>query len=231
MKRILSMIAALIMCFAAVASVVSAEDFVPSITYKDGPDVEDAVMKEEQMENCIVVTSILAAKNKTTDIYQEARDLLLDTYNKLGNNSMSLPIPEQYVVRELVDVSFKKTPCVEGGHDHEDELAKPDVDIIIDFKLGVKATTKVEVVHYHEGKWEPVKSVKNNGDGTVTVAMEHFCPVAFCVDPVDESGPAQTGDQAGNDMIIWIVLLAVSLVVNLGLLVYLILRMQKKKKK
>ena len=64
--------------------------------------------------------------------------------------------------------------------------------------------------------------------GTVTVEMEHFCPVAFCVE--QQSGPAQTGDEKGNQMTLWIVLLVVSLLANLGLLAYLFLRMKKKKK-
>ena len=219
------------MCCSAVASVASSADLVPSITYKDGPVVEHAVLKEEKLEDCVVVTSILAAKDKTTDIFQEARDLLLSTYDDLSANEMTLPIPEQYVVRELVDVSYKKTVCVEGGHTHEEELKKPDVDVTVVFNLGVKATTDVAVMHYHDGQWQAVKSVKNNGDGTVTVVMEHFCPVAFCVDPASESGPAQTGDSVGNSMGIWIALLVISLLGNVSLLVYLILRMQKKKKK
>ena len=229
MKRILSLIAAFVLCFTMAASVVSAEEFVPSITYKDAPEVENAVLgAEEKVENCIVVTSILAAQEKTTDIAQASRDFLLETYDDLKAGKEKLPMPSGYVVRELVDVSFKGQSCVGGGHTHQADLNKENVSVSVVFELGVKKNANVVVVHYHDGKWTPAKSVKNNGDGTVTVEMEHFCPVAFCVEA--ESGPAQTGDEKGNQMTLWIVLLVVSLLANLGLLAYLFLRMKKKKK-
>ena len=122
MKKMLSLLVVFVLSVTMLAGIVSAEEFVPSITYKDGPTVEDAVLKDEKIENCIVVTSILAAKEKTTDIKQETRDLLLDTYSKLSANTLDIPMPERYVIRELVDVSFKQTPCVAGGHKHEEEL-------------------------------------------------------------------------------------------------------------
>ena len=229
MKRILSLIAAFVLCFTMVASVVSAADFVPSITYKDSPEVEDAVLgTDTKVDNVVVVTSILAAQEKTTDIAQTARDQLLETYDDLKAGKEELPIPSDYVVRELVDVGFKNENGADGDNTLKDELNKEGVTVSVVFDLGVKEDTDVVVVHYYEGKWVPAANVKNNGDGTVTVELNNLGPVAFCVE--QQSGPAQTGDDKGNQMILWIVLLVVSLLANLGLLAYLFLRMKKKKK-
>lgn len=228
MKKIFSLIAVLVMCLAMVApAVVSADTFVPSISYKDGPEVESAEMENEDVANCVVVTSVLAAQEKTTDIFQEDRDLLLEVYAKLADGSVKLPLAEYYVIRELVDVSFKKVECIDPEHTHEDDLAEEGVTITIDFDLGVKASTEVVVLSYHDGEWAPIKSVVNNGDGTVTCEFEHFCPVAFCVQEGAESGPSQTGDAMAKTLYIWVAVLAVSLVALVVLFVVLFRRKKK----
>lgn len=227
MRRIFSLIALLVMCLTMVMpAMVCADTFVPSIGYKDGPEAEDAELGDEVPEDvgaCLIITSVMAAKEKTTDIFQEDRDLLLDVYAKLSDGSMKLPLDDSYVIRELVDVNFKKTTCVIPEHLHMEKLQEEDVTIKIVFDLGVKATTEVVVLSYNNGEWAPIKSVVNNGDGTLTCEFEHFCPVAFCVQEGAEDGPSQTGDPLGNMFYIWIALLVVS-VVALVILVILIRR-------
>lgn len=186
--------------------------FVPSISYKDGPDVVDADMNDEDVTECIVVTSLKEAKEKTTDIYQEDRDLLWEVYEKLSDNSMELPIEDKdYVVRELVDVSFRKTDCVEVPHNHKQWLAQDDTTITIVFDLGVKKNVVVEVFAYLNEQWVPVVSTVNNGDGTVAVEFEDICPVAFCVEADSAVEPPYTGDTIGADLTVWFVLFAVSI--------------------
>ena len=228
MRRVLSLVAALVMCVALVApAAVSADTFVPSISYKDGPEVESAELNGENVEMCIIVTSILGAKEKTTDIHQDDRDLLLEVYEKLSDGSMKLPLEDYYVIRELLDVNFKQSVCVVPGHTHEEDLAKQGITIKIDFDLGVKATTNVKVLSYHDGQWAPIKSVVNNGDGTVTCEFEHFCPVAFCVEEGAEDGPSQTGDPLGNMFYVWIALLAVAMIALVALLAHMMRRKKK----
>ena len=210
MRRIISLIAVLVMCVAVMCPfAVSADTFVPSIGYKDGPEIIDAEMESEDMRACLVVTSVLGAVNKTTDIHQSYRDLLLEVYAKLNDGSMKLPLPNNYVIRELVDINFKQTVCIEPGHTHMDDLAVDGITIDIDFLMGIKPDTEVIVLSYHDGEWEPIKSVVNNGDGTLTCEFEHFCPVAFCVREGGTDGPVQTGD--ANAIHIWIAVLAASL--------------------
>lgn len=212
MKKILCMMAALLMCLSLAMPAMAASDtFVPSIGYKDGPECEDAVLGGEYVGGCIVVSSIKQAKEKTTDIYQEERDLLLELYEKIETGAMKLPMENSgYVVRELVDVSFVKSGCVEDPHGHEEDLLEEGTTITVTFDLGVWANTHVQVLVYVDGQWVAPVRVVNNGNGTVTCEFENIGPVAFCVDPSVETESPKTGDTAGQGLWIWILLLGVS---------------------
>lgn len=222
MKKIIALILALVLILAVAAPVFAAGTFVPSVSYKDGPEVEDAEMNKEQVGNCVVVTSIQQAKDKSTDIYQEDRDLLQEVYEKLERGEMKLPLEGDYVIRELVDINFQVTPCVENEeHTHEDDLGEDHITITMKFNLGISKNDKVAVLSYHDGVWEPIVSVTNNGDGTVTCVFDHFCPVVFCVEAGEEAdGPAQTGDILGQDLMLWIVLMVVSMAAVIALNIY-----------
>ena len=130
---------------------------------------------------------------------------------------MKLPLEEDYVVRELVDVSFKKTDCVEKGHGHKQWLAEDNTQLEIVFDLGLKTGAELKVLAYINEKWTPVETVVND-DGTVTCIFEDFCPVAFCVPEVKEIPP--TGDAMGAAMTKWIVLMAISVVALVVLVVF-----------
>ena len=221
MRRIISAILALVLILAVAAPAFAAGTFVPSVSYKDGPEIEDAELSKEKVDDCLVVTSIQQAKDKVTDIYQEDRDLLQEVYEKLNSGEMKLPLEGNYVIRELVDVSFQVTPCVENDdHLHKEELLKPDIHIEVDFYLGVGKNDKVVVLSYYDGSWDHVVSSTNNGDGTVTCVFEHFCPVAFAVEKEEADGPAQTGDVLGQDLMLWILLMVVSMAGIVGLNIY-----------
>lgn len=211
MKKGIVVIALLAICMSLVCPAFAAEDtFVPSIGYKDGPEIIDAELETEDVEACLVVTSLKGAAEKTTDISQAARDLLLQVYEKLNSGEMKLPGADGYVIRELVDVSWKQIGCVEEKHTHEDDLEKEGVVVNIDLEMGIDANTDILVYAYRDGQWALIESAKNNGDGTVTCVFEHFCPVAFAVR--EQTGGSQTGDTARGSLILWGVLMAVSLV-------------------
>ncbi|MBQ2928105.1 MAG: hypothetical protein IJD98_05985 [Oscillospiraceae bacterium] len=197
MRKILSLTLALVLC-CSLAVTATATEFVPSISYKDGPVIVSAQMQEESVKDCLVVTSIMAAKEKKTDIPQESRDLLLDVYEKLDNGTMKLPMEKDgYVVRELVDISFAESACVQPDHGHDTWLAEEKNTIRITVKLGVAAATKVAVLAYVGDTWVPAAEVVNNGDGTVSCVMEELCPVAFCVGAHAERPSPSTGDRLG----------------------------------
>lgn len=218
MRKVLCLIVVIALCLVGMMSVLAAEDiFVPSISYKDSPDLEEGILEDEDVGSCLEITSILEAQEKVTDITQEARDLLLDIYSQLDDGSMVLPLEEDYVVRELVDLSFRQTTCIEDDHMHKEELEKEGVTIEVTFDLDVDADTDVTVMHYHDGRWIPVVSCVNNGDGTITCVFEHFCPVVFCVDK--DSAPSQTGDTVGQNLIFWMVLMLFCLAAVVTMLV------------
>lgn len=221
MKRFLSLMVALLVCLSLACPAFAAETtFVPSITYKDGPDIEDAQLDDENVSGCLVVTSITEAKNKSTDITQEDREELLDVYDQLEDGSMKLPLEnDEYVIRELVDVSFRQTACVEAEHGHKEWLEQDDTTITVDFDLGVARGTEVVVLVYVDGEWKPIESVVNNGDGSVTCVFEDICPVAFCVEADKADVPAQTGDTMGQNLILWVVLMVASLAAIIVLMV------------
>lgn len=211
MKKGIVVIALLAICLSLICPALAAEDtFVPSISYKDGPEIIDAEMEEEKVKECLVVTSLKGAAEKTTDISQEDRDLLLQVYEKLNAGEMELPLGEGFVIRELVDLSWKQAECVEQVHTHEGDLEKEGIVVTIDLDMGIDANTDILVYAYRDGQWEPIESVKNNGDGTVTCVFEHFCPVAFAVR--EQTGGSETGDTARAGLVLYGVLMVVSLV-------------------
>ena len=218
MKRILSLIVAMTLCISLLASFAFAEDFVPSIGDKDHPEIVPAengsaaqivdnggAVVSDVEADCLVITPVSEAAS-SADISAEARDTLLDVYEKLSNGSMTLPYdsslnPSDMVIRDLFDLSFL---C----QDHPEMLANGN-HLKVTFHLGVAPGDTVVSMAYVDGQWITVK-LENNGDGTVSCYFEQLCPVVFAVKQTET--PPQTGDFSGNHMILWAVLMAGSLV-------------------
>ena len=222
MRKAISLLVAMVLCIGVVCPVFAATNtFVPSIGYKDGPDIIDG----EPHGGCLIVTTIPQAEDKTTDIYQEDRDLLLDVYKQLDEGTMKLPIPDDYVVRDLVDVSWRKTTCVEAEHGHKQWLEKEDTQVKVTFDLGISKGAEMIVLIYLNEEWIPVKSVTNNGDGTLTVEFEDICPVAFCINRNDITEPPKTGDDMGQSVLLFAGLMIASLI---GMIVLFGIRRKKR---
>ena len=210
MRKVICLIAVLLMCLTLVLPAAAAGDtFVPSISYKDGPEITEAVQNGKAVTGCVVVTSLKEAKEKTTDIGQDDRDLLWDVYNKLSDGTMELELDsKKYVVRELVDISWEQLDCIELNHTHEDELKQDGVVVKISFNLGVKVEDELLVFAFHNGQWDPVEVLEVDANGNATCLFEHFCPVAFCVKNEKDIDP--TGDISVDGLVLWGLLLAVS---------------------
>lgn len=194
MRKMMSMVAVLVLCL-SLAGTGMAVEFVPSITYKDGPELNVAFQGEpgeldENVSGCIVVTSIIEAREKTTDIRQENRDFLIEIYSALSVGNMTLPIEDGWVVRDLVDVSNLVMDCIEVvTHDHDARLKEDSIVLSVVFDLGIAADKEVKVLSYYEGQWEDAVKVTNNGDGTITCLLNHGGPVAFCVEANEVQQP------------------------------------------
>ena len=195
--------------------------FVPSITYKGGPAVEEATLNGEGVLDCVVVTTIEQAEEKTTDISQEERDLLLEIYEKLEEGTMELPLEKHHVIRELIDVSFKHDACRQDEeHGHKDEiLAQEEVTLTVVFDLDVSKDAEVIVMAYVDEEWVAIESVENNGDGTVKCVFEEICPVAIAVEDAALSANPGTGDAAGSQLLPVIAVMCLSAVGIVALVV------------
>ena len=212
MKKLISLMVALLVCLSLVVPAAAVEnEFVPSISYKGSFVVISAETDGEDVSDCVVITSIKDAKDKKTDISQDDRDLLLEIYDKLSNGEMPLPLDGDYVIRELVDISFKYDDCREDEThpDKDGMLKKPGVTLTVTADLDIGGAADLKVFSYVNGEWVPAKVVKINGDGTVTLELEDICPVVFCVDKGYSAGLPDTGDVFGRNLTMWIVLLAV----------------------
>lgn len=211
MKRVFSLVIALALCMSLSISAFAAENtFVPSITYKDGPDVTSAELDGKDASGCLIVTTLKEAKEKSTDITQDERDTLQQVYEELKNGATKLPTDDDYVIRELIDLSFKYEGCrVIEEHGHKDQKLKEEgVTLTVDFNLGVSQNDEVLVFVYIDGKWQPIESVKNNGDGTVTCVFEDICPVAFAIKQSANIAPPKTGDM--QNIGLWVGLFTIS---------------------
>lgn len=228
MKKIVCLLSALVLLVSLGVSAMAA-DFVPSISYKDGPGIAFAWLDEENVTGCLVITSIKQAQDKTTDITQQERDALLKLYEELKNGTTTLP-EDGYTILELVDVNFKYEDC-RLSHQEEDEntkleeLNETSKKLKVQFKLGVAAGTEVIVYSQIDGKLVKNKAV-NNGDGTVTCEFDHLCPVVFAVKE-SQSGPVppQTGDETGKYLPLWIGTLALS---GVALVTLVVVALKKK---
>ena len=219
MKKIVCMLVALLLCVCAAGPAFAAEGFVPSISYKDHPEVtfpaslvdQDGNEIDKIEEGCLVVTSI-GKVDESDEIPEDARKELKDVYEKLSNGTMSLPVDDDLVIRDLFDVSLI---CTDG---HKEELAKEGVYLEVTFNLQIAAGTEVTVMVYLDGQWVSVPKVTNNGDGTVTVLFEDICPVVFAVPQGSHNPPAQTGDN--SNVVLWSGVMAVSAAALVGMLVF-----------
>lgn len=210
MKKVISFMTVLLLCVSLACPVFAADTFVPSISYKDHPEIMWPAMLtdgdgliEEINEGCLVITPVSEAET-SNEIPDEAREELLEVYGKLSDGSMTLPFEGDtpMVIRDLFDLSLI---CTDG---HKEQLGEEGVYLEVTLDIGVAAGVNVVVMAYVDGAWAPIHGVVNNGDGTVTCTFEEICPVAVCVPESTNTPPAQTGDNSGIAM--WTVLLLVS---------------------
>lgn len=236
MKRFVAILVALMLCASLALPVAAANnEFTPSVENKPAPEIVpvmdpdgnpalamilngDGEIIDYVYEDCLIITSVSEAAT-STKIPDAAEKLLLDVYGKLTSGDMTLPYEKfdsklnagNMVIRDLFDATFL---CGE----HPEMLEPKGVILRIKFKLNVAADTNVYTMTYNDEAWSPIKSTVNNGDGTVTCDFEHLCPVAFSVE-TGAKPPVQTGDEAGDALVIWSVVAGVSLLAVVALTV------------
>ncbi len=223
-KRIISVVTALLLALTMALPAMAAENFVPSVSYKPVPEIvpvvdengdshigvilEDDFVIDYVDEDCLVITPISRA-DCSTEIPEDSRTVLKDVYSDLTDGSMTIPYAQlgvadsdRLVIRDLFDASWL---CVE----HPEIIEPEGVVLQLTFDLGIAADDPIYVFTYKNDQWNNIASVVNNGDGTVTCTFEHLCPIAFVVDADTYLPPIKTGDNIGN-LGVWFGVMAVS---------------------
>ena len=205
MKRVFSIVLALTMLVALAVPAFAAE-FVGSVEAKPAPSISKPVLKDKDGKEVAVKTAVVSLEEALKAEKPEgAAAVLVEAYKQIKEGKATMP-GKDMVVSHLMDVSVDEATT---------EALKAGGTVDLTFNIGVKAGVKVAVLTYNDGKWEEVKAVKNNGDGTVTATFAHFCPVAFAT----SDAPAKTGDAMGNNMIMWTSVLVLSAAAVVALVV------------
>ena len=235
MKKVLSVVVAMLLCMSLVMPAFAAEDigFVPSITYKPAPEIVPvydengnpyvAVIKDGEGNiidlveaGCLIVTPIAHVWDEEIEVPQEIEELLLYLYTSLNDGSMEIPyekheanlVPDNMAIRDLFDARW-------GCEEHPKMLAPKGVVLELTFDLGIMPDVEVFVQSYDEatGIWEPIVSAVNNGDGTLTCVFEHLCGIEFSVEI------ERTEKKASFNELPWVIVLILAAVAVVGILV------------
>ena len=246
MKRVLSILTALVLCMSMVLTVSAEESsFVPSIAYKPNPEIvmipdesgneaigailDDAGKIIDYVEpGCLLVTPIAYVWDEEIEVAPVVEELLLFVYGALNDGSMTIPYEkheveldsEYMVIRDLFDARWV---CEEHRKMIEDE----GITFEIKFDLGVVADAEIFVMTYDEKteEWDPIVKTVNNGDGTVTCTFEHLCAIEFSM-PVAAAPSVPSEDvEPGANMLPWYIILLLAIIAIVVIIV------AKKKKK
>lgn len=207
MKKLIAMLIALAVCCAMVLPV-AAEEFVPSISYKDHPEIVDTpVIKDEAEEEVkdvqLVVTPVSDALDTPEEDRNDVHDDLIDVYEKLENGDMKLPTTDgdkNFVVRDLINVSVL---------DNEGNEVNDVATVEVTFDLGLEKDKEVVIMVYENDEWHVVEGITYNANGSVTVVFDKMGPVAFCVEEEGQVVPP-TNDKMMQEVITWSVLMVAS---------------------
>ena len=237
MRRLICAVAALLLCVALAGPAYAVEEpFVPSITYKPMPQIvpvtgedghehlgvildENGAVMGYVDEGCLVVTPIAYIWDKTQEVPEGVRRLLMFVYDGLTSDEMVLPYdqcdtdadPSDIIIRDLFDARW-------GCQNHCEIVNHDGVVFEMTFDLGVDADAEIFVMTYDEDTnvWSPIVNVINNGDGTVTCTFEHLCAVAFSM-TLESAAGAIT--EATSDAVLWITVMVAAAAAVVVLLV------------
>ena len=257
MKKILNLILVVVLLFSLAAPVFANEvGFVPSIADKGAPTIVTTIEEGTNEEiighvvngNKEIVSTQYADKwiitpvseaYETKAIPTETANKLIEAYNELSDEKTSLTAlcPEleeivasanievkadDLVVRDMFDVSLTDSKIEELLNQEENHT------ITLTFELNVPADEYLTAITKCGDEWVPAVAVVNNGDGTVSVTFDRFCPVVFLTDHVESASeePPVAIDTIPVYSFPWLVVLVAALV----LIVVLIIIIRKNKK-
>lgn len=236
MKKLVSIliVAVLVLAMAcpamAASDSVSANEFVPSISYKGAPEI----VKIEDADGNACLGAIYDADGNVagyiaeSDIVisavsdEDASDLLTGLYSKLVNGEVTLPYEKHMEGLDASNMTVRDLLQIEWTG--ESKLAEGQT-LSITFNLGVVADAEIYVMTYDAdaNEWSPIVSVVNNGDGTVTCTFAHFCAVEISARTGEvntDVGGDQGGDSGKSNAWIWWVVGIVVILAGAGAAFY-----------
>ena len=213
MKKVVSIALMLALCLAlAIPAFAAGEGFVPSIGYKETPEVEkifevlgDGTVVETWPVDALIIVPISDVLDKTDkELTEDEKKMFEDLYNDLLSGDKTIPYPDGDSNKVIRDFFFTKLI----GEDRIKELEKDDVYISITFNTGIGPDEEVTVMRYNDGEWLPAADVVNNGDGTITVVLDILGVIAFSV-PAGTDTPV-TGDNSSSNNLVWVIVMVSS---------------------
>ena len=221
MKKVLSVVLALIMCLALTMSAAAAPgNFVSSPSGNSAPQLIEGVNEDEDCEAKLVITpyserDTLPAEKR--ELMEKVYDIIVDAEHVGELNSAvenlaekkGVPV-ESLAVSDLFDISYYN--CT----DHEEHGF---------FRIKFKTETLknfVGLFHYNGNKWELVEGAKVEDNVYLTFKVDEFSPFAIVVNTGVDAGDNQTGEEFPW---IYVVVMAVA-AVGFGAVLYV----YKKKK-
>ncbi|MBQ2325546.1 MAG: hypothetical protein II377_04780 [Clostridia bacterium] len=214
MKKLICFSVMLVLCLTMVCPAFAEEsEFVPSIGYKDHPDIVgdvELIDPENKVidvvpEECLIIVPIADVLNKNDEeLTDDEKKIFEELYNKLSDGSVNVPYPDGNPNKVIRDLFYAKLIC----EDRRVELEKDDVHIGITLDTGVDEDETVTVMVFDGEEWIPAEKVKNNGDGTVTVVLDILGVVSVSV-PNGGDTPV-TGDNSSSATLLWVILMVAS---------------------
>lgn len=194
MKKVLTLVLALVMCLALTMSAAAAPiSFVSSPSSNPAPTLVEGVNEDEDCEAKLVITSYSDRDTLPADkreLMEKVYDMIVGEENagelnaavETLANSKDVPVGS-LAVSDLFDIDHHN--C----EDHEDHGF---------FKIKFKAESLknfVGLLHYTGNKWELVEGAKVDNNGYLTFRVEDFSPFAIVVNTGVDAGDNQTGEK------------------------------------
>lgn len=183
MKKLMNFVMVLVLCFASVLPVAAEEPFVPSISYKGGPEIvpnedgsygallnsSDWSIVDKLEGKCLRLTP-LSEVEASDVIPEEEKEWIINAYRRLLDKSMEIPYEGEFedldmVIRELFDLRLL---CDDG---HDEELQEDGVVLEITLDLGVDKNEKVSIMIYAQDEWLTAETENNTVPGLIKTSQ------------------------------------------------------------
>ncbi len=217
MKKVLSVILAVVLICSLSVSAFAAADVNKSVTAKPAPElvvpnvanpnIVAQILKGETVIHDVLASELIITPYHKADSAPHAiiTDMLKDAYTEITSidsvgelhdalDALAKKINKDYTADNLVVTDLFDIYLTGEAEDHHD--AHDEHYLRVTFKTGIAADAQAPIVLYNctGDKWDVVDAanVVNNGDGTLTIEFHDLCPVVF-LSAVDKETP-DTGD-------------------------------------